>query len=138
MKSRREPNHERVFGILAKASAPMSAYEVLDAARRHMITAPPTVYRALNRLISEGRAHRLETINAYIACAHDHHGHGSAIFAICSNCGQVKEISEPAAIKRLTAEAGANGFQVEHAVIELKGRCADCAQEGPPVEQSRG
>ena len=61
-----EPNHERVFTILRQAGAPMTAYEVLDAARKHKISAPPTVYRALKKLIDEGRAHRLESINARI------------------------------------------------------------------------
>ena len=123
----REPNHERVLRILKKSAAPMTAYEVLDAARKHSISAPPTVYRALNRLIGEGRVHRLETINAYIACAEAHHGHGSAVFAICNDCGQVEEISEEGSLKTLIAKADARGFQVDQAVIELKGHCGACA-----------
>ncbi len=121
-----EANHERVFNILRQADAPMTAYEVLDAARKHKISAPPTVYRALNRLIGEGRAHRLESINAYVACADAHHGHASAVFAICNDCGRVEEISEDDSLKKLIAKADARGFKVDQAVIELKGHCCAC------------
>jgi hypothetical protein len=65
----------------------MTAYEILDAVRDKGITAPPTVYRALNRLVEEGLAHRVESINAYVACAHSHHSDGAVVFAICDNCG---------------------------------------------------
>jgi Fur family zinc uptake transcriptional regulator len=124
----RAPNHERVLSILKKATAPMTAYEVLDAARKHNISAPPTVYRALNRLIGEGRAHRLDTINAYVACADAHHGHGNAVFAICNGCGQVEEIHEDGSLKKLLAKADAHGFTVDQAVIELKGHCGTCTE----------
>ncbi len=126
-RARAEPNHERVFSILRQAGSPMTAYEVLDAARKHKITAPPTVYRALNRLIDEGRAHRLESINAYVACCGAHHGHGSAVFAICNDCGTVEEIGENGSLKKLKAKAGEHGFTVDQAVIELKGHCGACA-----------
>lgn len=121
-----EPNHERVLNILRHAGAPMTAYAVLGAARKHKISAPPTVYRALNRLIGEGRAHRLESINAYVACADAHHGHGSAIFAICNDCGRVEEISEDGSLQKLLAKADAHGFKVDQTVIELKGHCGAC------------
>ena len=119
-----KPNHERVLHILKDIAAPMTAYEVLDAARKHGITAPPTVYRALKRLIGEGRVHRLESINAYVACTDAHHAHGTAVFAICNDCKHVDEISETGTLKRLAAAASAHGFKVEHAVIELRGHCA--------------
>lgn len=119
-------NHERVLRILQGAQGPMTAYEVLDAARKHDISAPPTVYRALNKLIELGAVHRLETINAYVTCGADHR-HGAAVFAICNDCGQVEEISEAGALKRLVATADQRGFKVEDAVIELKGHCGACA-----------
>ena len=120
-------NHERVLRILRSAHAPMTAYEVLDAARKHDISAPPTVYRALNKLIELGAAHRLETINAYVACDAGHR-HGAAVFAICSDCGQVEEISEVGTLKRLMAAADQHGFKVDEAVIELKGHCEACSE----------
>jgi Fur family zinc uptake transcriptional regulator len=105
----------------------MTAYEILDALKRKGITAPPTVYRALTRLLEEGLVHRLESINAYVACSEEKHHHGPVAFTICSDGGNVDEIEEGRLVRRLTADAARNGFKVEAATIELKGRCASCA-----------
>jgi Fur family zinc uptake transcriptional regulator len=79
-----------------------------DAVRGQGITAPPTVYRALNRLVDEGLAHRVESLNAYVACAHSQHGEGAAIFSICQECGAVEEIDDKASVTRLRAAARAH------------------------------
>lgn len=121
------PNHQRILRILQSARGPMTAYEVLDAARKHEISAPPTVYRALNKLIEQGAAHRLETINAYVACVDSQHRHGAAAFAICRDCGSVEELDESDTLRRLRATADKRGFKIETAVIELNGQCSACA-----------
>jgi len=87
------PNHERVIGLLRKSPKPMTAYELLDRLRPQGITAPPTIYRALDRLIGQGRAHRLESLNAFVACADPHHG-AAALFSICGDCGIVQEFAD--------------------------------------------
>jgi Fur family zinc uptake transcriptional regulator len=120
------PNHQRILRILQSATGPMTAYEVLDAARKHDISAPPTVYRALNKLIEQGAAHRLETINAYVACVDSRHRHEAVVFAICRDCGNVEELEERDTLRRLRATADERGFKVENAVIELKGQCNAC------------
>jgi Fur family transcriptional regulator, zinc uptake regulator len=125
------PNHQRILRILQSAAGPMTAYEVLDAARKHEISAPPTVYRALNKLIEQGTAHRLETINAYVACVDSQHRLGAAVFAICRDCGNVEELEEGDTLRRLRATAGKRGFKVENAVIELKGQCNACVGSHP-------
>src|SRR4029079_7551003 len=61
---------------------PVSAYELIEQVRGKGVSAPPTVYRALQRLIDDGLAHRLESLNAFVACNHPHHP-GKAVFAIC-------------------------------------------------------
>jgi Fur family zinc uptake transcriptional regulator len=106
----------------------MTAYEILEAVRDGGITAPPTVYRALNRLIEEGTVHRLESMNSYVVC--NDHGHGQAptVFAICRDCGHVDEFAESVLVRQLEAQATRHGFQVEAATIELKGRCSSCAR----------
>src|ERR1043165_1900946 len=92
---RRNPgeNAELVFAALSKADRPLTAYELLGRLRTKGITAPPTVYRSLDRLIKDGRAHRLESLNAFLACGKPHH-RTSAIFAICRTCGTTVEIAD--------------------------------------------
>ncbi len=113
-----------VADALRRAGRALSAYELIDQLRDQAILAPQTVYRSLARLIAKGDAHRLESLNAFIACAHDHHG--IAVFAICEACGAVEEFEEPAAVKRLQGWAGQSGFSVDQMTLELRGRCADC------------
>lgn len=107
----------------------MTAYQVLDAVRDQGITAPPTVYRALNRLVEEGLAHRVESINAYVACTHSHHSDAAVVFAICENCGMVEEIEDSDAVAGLRGEAESDGFEVQRVTAEIRGLCAPCREQ---------
>jgi Fur family zinc uptake transcriptional regulator len=120
-------NTERVFHVLRSAAAPMTAYEVLKSVQSDRPWAPPTAYRALNRLVEERRVHRLESINAYVACSHGHHAGAAAVIAICQACGRAEELAQDRLVEELRHTAAANGFLVDRAVIELTGRCAPCA-----------
>jgi Fur family zinc uptake transcriptional regulator len=124
---RRTPaeNDEMVFAVLAKTDRPLTAYELLDRLRSKGITAPPTVYRSLDRLIKEGLAHRLETVNAFVACAHPHH-QNSAVFAICRKCGTTKELSDSKLAPKISSWAKRIRFKPEESVLEIRGRCAAC------------
>jgi Fur family zinc uptake transcriptional regulator len=127
-RTKRRPATEQddmIAEALKLAGRPMSAYELIDALRDRAMLAPQTVYRSLGRLIEKGDAHRLESLNAFIACRHDHHG--AAVFAICEDCGVVTEFEEPRAVQPLMAWAKNADFSVEKTTLELRGRCADCA-----------
>ena len=123
-------NHQLVLRALQSAKTPMTAYEILHALRRNGFHSPPTVYRALKRLMDTGDVHRLESINAYVSCSKHKHHNGAVAFAICGQCGHVDELAGGALTKQLAANAKQHGFQVEAAIIEFKGKCAFCAKEG--------
>ena len=126
--SKRRPAAEQdrlIVAALKAAGRPVSAYELIDRVRGDASLAPQTVYRALDRLISSGAAHRLESLNAFVACSHAAHS-GTAIFAICEACGLVREFDEARAVKSLQGWAGKTGFDVRQMTLELRGRCADC------------
>lgn len=122
-------NHRHVYDVLHSSKSPMTAYELLDAVREHGISAPPTVYRALNRLIEEGLAHRIASINAYVACSNPHRHHDSAVLAICGKCGSIEELFSPAIFKRLKALAIDRHFRVKHSSIEITGVCGPCEKQ---------
>ena len=65
---RTSSNDVKILRVLRSAKSPMSAYAILGAVQNTRITAPTTVYRALSRLIADGAVHRLESLNAYVAC----------------------------------------------------------------------
>jgi Fur family transcriptional regulator, zinc uptake regulator len=114
-----------IVEALRGVGRPVSAYELIEQVRAKGVSAPPTVYRALQRLIDDGLAHRLESLNAFVACEHPHHSN-KAVFAICDSCGTVKEFDSPTAVKSLQTWAGKNDFTVRSMTLELRGRCGDC------------
>lgn len=122
-------NQALVLEVLERARAPMSAYTILDELRNHGFRAPLQVYRALEKLRSAGLVHRLECLNAFVACSHED-GHSSELvaFAICEGCGQVAEFSDRDIAGRLEVWAGEHGFTVNKTTIEIRGACEGCAR----------
>lgn len=120
-------NQTLVFGVLSEADGPLSAYKILDQLRDHGFRAPLQVYRALDALIDQGIVHRLESLNAFVACAHPECGtHEFAAFAICSECGQVTEVADAKLTRQLVALANARSFELQKSTVELRGVCAAC------------
>ena len=122
-----------VLAILRRCARPLSAYDVLDAMREsHPRIAPPTIYRALAALTERGQVHRLESMNAFIACQCDRHVQAS-ILSICDDCGTVEESMAPDLLDELSSVAGKSGFQPARHVIEIHGRCASCGAGQVPA-----
>lgn len=122
-----------VLDCLRRRARPMTAYELIDELHGHGITAPPTIYRVLNRLTARGAVHRLQTLNAFMACAHE--GHETVpVFAICEECRCVTELADPGVKAELIRAAGGAGFGIGRAAVEVLGRCARCAVRSPPEE----
>jgi Fur family transcriptional regulator, zinc uptake regulator len=116
---------ERVLALLSEAGKPLSAYDLLNLLRSDGVNAPPTVYRALERLMRDGLAHRIESLNAFVACNQPHHRELAA-FAICDHCGKVSELMDKDLEGRLFEVAASNGFHASKATVELRGHCAGC------------
>ena len=126
-KRRAAPEQDRmIVEALRGVGRPVSAYELIEQLRDQASLAPQTVYRSLDRLIADGQAHRLESINAFVACRHPSH-EGVAVFAICDACGTVSEFDEPGAVERLGAWARKAKFAVDRMTLELRGRCRNCS-----------
>ncbi len=123
-------NQALVFDCLTGSEAPMSAYVILDRLRDHGFKAPLQVYRALEKLTEAGLVHRLETMNAYVACAHPHQDcshHGMTAFAICEACGAVIEFHADEIEDALGRLARSKGFRPGAMTVEMRGLCASCA-----------
>lgn len=120
------PIRRRVLELIDASSGGLKAYDLLAAlSAEHAAARPPTVYRALEFLIQQGLAHRIESQNAYVACACPEHAHGFQLL-ICRACGYVEEIHFDDASRQLAERAKGEGFRVERQTIELIGLCAPC------------
>jgi len=118
----------QVLEILLQSHQPMGAYEILaylNRAQSSQYVAPPIVYRALEFLLAEGLAHRIESKNAYICCVRPGHQR-AAQFLICRGCEKVAEL-ERHDLDLLT-DAARVGFTVDSSVVEITGHCADCGK----------
>ena len=116
-----------VLERLEASAGPLSAYTLLDQLREQGFRAPLQVYRALDTLIKGGFVHRLESLNAFVACAEPHdHSHDMTAFAICDRCGQVVEMSDHEVGEQLDRWVRSAGFAAKKAVIEFRGTCGKC------------
>jgi Fur family zinc uptake transcriptional regulator len=119
----------KVFELVIKAGQPVGAYRLLEAMQdKGTRVMPPTVYRALNFLQGKGLVHRIESLNAFIACTQHEHEHEGQ-FLICSECGKTEELADESVSEMLREKASAHGFTLTQQTIELKGLCKDCATE---------
>ena len=121
------PIRRQVLQALLSSHRPLGAYEVIDELAKSMPRpAPITVYRALDFLMENGLVHRIESRNAFLACAHDHDATAMVAFLICERCGAVGEASSADVTATLTSAARAVGFTPKSPVLELTGVCTHC------------
>jgi len=118
-----------VLTLILESEGPLTAYQLLDqlkAVRKGAV--PPTVYRALDFLIENRLVHRIERLNAFVPCAEAEHEHHDVQFLICGSCGTVAEIEDDGVAQALAKAARKQGFRPSHAMVELDGTCAICAE----------
>ncbi|MHA6263777.1 transcriptional repressor [Arenibacterium sp. CAU 1754] len=121
------PARRRVLEILLREHRAMGAYDILEVlAADGMGSQPPVAYRALDFLVKNGFAHRIERLNAYTACTHPDQDHVPA-FLICRACKAVAEAETQLEQGRLGQAAQQADFTIERIVVEAEGLCPACA-----------
>lgn len=116
----------RVLELLLREHRALGAYDILDRLREEGLgSQPPVAYRALEFLTSNGFAHRIERLNAFVACSHVGNVHTPA-FLICRECDAVAETDSAMPRDALSKAAETVGFQVERAAVEAVGLCPQC------------
>ena len=121
------PVRRAALEILLREHRAMGAYELLDRLNEAGFGGqPPVAYRALDFLVAHGFVHKIERLNAFIACAHPGASHSPA-FLICRLCDAVAEAQSAPARGSLGEAARATGFTIERTVVEALGVCPACA-----------
>ena len=128
------PIRARVLGLIAEAGRPLKAYDLLDRIAHDRTigegvgaAAPPTVYRALDFLLANGFIHKLESVNAFVACHHPSTVAHSVPFLICDRCHSAVELEDAEVVAGLEARARALGFVPQAQTLEVHGLCARCS-----------
>lgn len=115
------PLREHVLELVIEDGGAVKAYDLLDRLKPERGSPkPPTVYRALDFLSKLGLVHRVEALNAFIACDHNHDG-DLAEFFICEACSTVEERHA-----HDHHDCKPAGFEIARSVIEHYGTCGDC------------
>ncbi|KIN74963.1 putative ferric uptake regulator FUR family [Sulfitobacter noctilucae] len=123
------PVRRKTLEILLQEHRAIGAYEMLDRLRDAGFgSQPPVAYRALEFLVANGFAHKIERLNAFIACAHPGVDHSPA-FMICRLCDSVAEAQSSPARGALGEAARATGFEIERTVLEAEGICPVCVEK---------
>ncbi|WP_409432849.1 transcriptional repressor [Litorimonas sp. RW-G-Af-16] len=116
------PLRAHVLELVISDGGAVKAYDLLDRLKPEIGSPkPPTVYRALEFLSKLGLIHRVEALNAFIACDHQHDG-DLAEFFICEVCNAVEERHAHDHI-----DCKPDGFQIKRSVVEHYGLCVKCA-----------
>ena len=112
--------------MLLEEHKAFGAYDLLQRLAHEGDSAQPTiVYRALDFLRTHGFVHKVERLNAFVACAHPLESHAPT-FLICRACESVAETSSELSGSVLGKAAREASFKIEHAVVEAVGLCPDC------------
>ena len=124
--ARLTPVRQRVLEIIWQSHRPLRAYAILEVlSREGHSPAPPTVYRALEFLLTHGLVHRLSSLNAFIGCAHPGHP-GAGQFLLCTACGTAAELNDAAIERAIERSAAAEGFTSQVHTVEIRGLCPHC------------
>ena len=120
------PIRRRVLEILLTEHRALGAYEILDQLRTDGFSSqPPVAYRALDFLVQHGFAHKVERLNAFVACNSPEKQHAPT-FLICRVCSAVAETHPELSRGELGRTARDAGFIMEQVVVEAEGVCPNC------------
>ena len=118
-----------VMNLLSKAKGPLSAYNILYDLRDHGFRGPTQVYRVLEKLLKIGMVHRIESMNAFVACQQekcDEKNKEINLFTICEICGSVQELLNNGLKNIVKSLSKDNNFLLKNSVLELNGVCSKC------------
>jgi len=123
------PVRRKVLEILLQEHRALGAYAILDFLRDAGFgSQPPVAYRALDFLVEHGFVHKIERLNAFVACVHPGETHAPT-FMICRLCDAVAEAQIAPTLDALGAAAKDAGFRIEKTVVEAEGVCPACIEK---------
>ncbi len=121
----------QILQLLWDRARPTGAYELIETLKglTDRQIGPPTVYRALGFLMTQGLVSKIESKNAYVPCAHPERSH-VCLFFICNHCGASLELEDERLADLIAESAALLGFRTARPLVEVDGLCAKCIGAG--------
>ena len=120
-------NQQTVLDLLEKSKEPLKAYAILFDIQKKGIKAPTQVYRALDKLIENGKVHKIESKNSYIACKNVNcSSKSSTSFLICEECDIVIELEKNNSSSYFSKLTEKFDFKYSEHNLEIYGYCKSC------------
>jgi len=124
-----------VTDALMSAARPVSAYDLMAAIRPRIELTSPTVYRAFRHLVAVGKARRIESLYAFVACQHrqcaetaHRQGDGSR-FSVCDRCRSLDEVIDPVVGERVVTTRVGRGISDFIKTLQVRPVCAICNEK---------
>ena len=120
-------NQQAVLSLLENSKEPLKAYTILFDIQKKGIKAPTQVYRALEKLIENGKVHKIESKNSYIACNNVNcSSQSSTTFLICEKCDIVIEHEKNNSSSYFSKLTERFDFKYSEHNLEIYGYCKSC------------
>jgi Fur family zinc uptake transcriptional regulator len=132
--ARLTPVRRLVLKLLKEHPDGIKAYDLLELLRQHQKNAtPPTIYRALDFLMTQGLARRVNSMSLFIACTRlcpetKHSG----FYLICPLCHHITELHDSNTFRVLASMLIAAGHQLKERAIEIEAICPACVNNNEP------
>lgn len=119
---------KEVVRVLAQTRKPLGAYQIKEqVAETGGKIDVVSVYRILAALVEAGLAHRIGSVDGYLACSGAHTGEHGTEHLICTECGCVEEIPIPnSALSEIGVAGSRLGFMGQATRVEVLGVCEHC------------
>lgn len=119
-----------ILTILAQASQPMSAYDILETHQKIRTTANiMSTYRILDFFIAHDLCHKINSKNTYTICCHPNQN--CCQLLVCRHCGKKHECHSSEVSTLIQSLADKAGFTIEHSILEISGTCKNCKEVAP-------
>ena len=135
--ARLTPIRRLVLRLLQQYPDGVKAYQLLAILRRYQQNAtPPTVYRALDFLITQGLAFRLSNNSLFVpSTLGPQPAQSSGVILVCPLCHRVTELHGSAIPNAVSSLLTATGHQLEDQPLEIGATCPACISEGARCHQ---
>ena len=119
---------EKVLTVLMLSKHPLGAYEIKERLSTSMHEVKPaTIYRAIEFWEKHGFIHKVNSLNAYVACHHEHRHHpASYTLFICDSCDESFELDTQKIVSTLKCELNRKNFSLASSSTEIRGVCSSC------------